>query len=214
MLYFLFLPLLVACRFVREKKLEGVVVFADDSNVHSLEFFNLIQKVNWVGVLPIGVLGYAGFRDASSANSRRRRRGSLLLGVVHKGQVPPKIDLQVQTLVKDFNGTFDGWHAHRPLPLDWDSGKGTPLLDNRLQWAGFVMNARAVWASEDQTMRPPWLKDWKLWARLKEGVYLDFRSILKDESQVEQLAEFGLTGVVRHWWIRVEGRPDFKFPSR
>lgn len=29
-------------RFVRKKKLEGVVVFVDDSNVYSMEFFNLI----------------------------------------------------------------------------------------------------------------------------------------------------------------------------
>ncbi|KAG0556142.1 hypothetical protein KC19_11G029200 [Ceratodon purpureus] len=202
-------------RFVREKKLEGVVVFADDSNVYSMEFFNLIQKVNWVGVLPMGILGYAGFQDGNNAKSRRRRRGSLLLGVVHKGQVPPKIDLQVQTLAAgNRNGTVDGWHAHRPLPLDWDSGKGTSLLDNRLQWAGFVINARAFWTSEHQTKRPPWLKDWKLWARLKDGVYLDLRSILKDESQVEQLADVGPKDVVRHWWIRMEGRPDFKFPPR
>jgi hypothetical protein len=161
-------------------------------------------------VLPMGILGYAGFQDAGNARSKRRRRGSLLLGVVHKGQVPPKIDLQVQALAGSVNGTLGGWHAHRPLPLDWDSGKGTRVLDNGLQWAGFVVNAKAVWAST-----PPWLKDWKLWARPREGVYLDLRSIVTDESHVEQLADSGhKDGRVRHWWIRMEGRPDFKFPSR
>lgn len=48
-------------RFVRKKKLEGVVVFVDDSNVYSMEFFNLIQKVEWVGVFLLGVFGYVGF---------------------------------------------------------------------------------------------------------------------------------------------------------
>jgi galactosylgalactosylxylosylprotein 3-beta-glucuronosyltransferase 2 len=186
-------------RFVREKELEGVVVFADDSNVHSMEFFNVIQRVNWVGVLPMGILGYAGFQDGKS---KRKRRGSLLLGVVHKGQIPPKIDLQVQALAGD---KTEGWHAHRPLPLDWDSGKGTPLLDDKLQWAGFVMNARAVWAP------PPWLRDWEEWVRLEEGVYFDLRSIFEDESHVEELEG---SGVVRHWWIRMEGRPNFKFLPR
>jgi len=197
----------MACRFVREKKLEGVIIFADDSNGYSLKFFDVIQKVSWVGVVPMGVLGYAGYQDESSNNPKRKRkrRGSLLLGIVHKGQVAPKIDLQVQTLAQD------GWHAHRPLPLDWDSGKGTALLDNKLQWAGFVMNARAVWAPD----RPHWLQDWKVWTRSKEGVYLDFRSIFKDESQAEELL-FPDRGrnQVRHWWIRMEGRPDCKFPSR
>lgn len=197
-------------RFVREKKLEGVVMFADDSNVYSMEYFDIIQRVKWVGVLPMGILGYAGFQDTSNnPKNKRKRKGSLLLGVVHKGQAPPKIDLQIQTRTGDSNGTLDGWHAHRPLPLDWDSGFGTPLLDNRLQWAGFVMNARAVWAPQ-----PSWLNDWKLWARLKQGVYLDLRSILKDESLVEQLAGLGPQDEVRHWWIRMEGRPDFKYPSR
>ncbi|XP_073396971.1 probable beta-1,4-xylosyltransferase IRX14 isoform X2 [Physcomitrium patens] len=196
-----------ALRFVRKKKLEGVVVFADDSNVYSMEFFNLIQKVEWVGVLPLGVLGYAGFQDTSK--KKRRRRGSLLLGVVHKGQVPPKLDLQVQTLTRNLDGALHGWHAHRPLPLDWDSGKGSTVLDDRLQWAGFVLNARAVWAPE--TVRPQWLKGWQDWARLEEGVYLDLRSIFNDETHVEPLAE---NNIVRHWWIRAEGRPDFKYPSR
>jgi len=200
----------LAYRFVREKQLEGVVVFADDSNGYSLKFFDVAQKVNWVGVIPTGILGYAGFQDAGSNNPKRRRkrRGSLLLGVVHKGQVAPEIDLQVQTLARD------GWHAHRPLPLDWDSGKGTTLLDNKLQWAGFVMNARAVWANLEQAGRPLWLKDWKVWTRLKEGVYLDLRSIFKDESHVEELFPDWGRNAVLHWWIRMEGRPDCKFPSR
>lgn len=191
---------------MREKQLEGVIVFADDSNGYSLKFFDLVQKVNWVGVVPMGILGYAGFGSNNlNRNRKRKRRGSLLLGILHKGQVAPKIDLQVQTLA------VDGWHAHRPLPLDWDSGKGTTLLDNKLQWAGFVMNARAVWAN---SYRPHWLHDWEAWTRLKEpGEYLDLRSIFKDESQVEELIDWG-RNQVRHWWIRMEGRPNCKFPSR
>lgn len=203
-------PTVLSCRFVREKKLEGVIVFTDDSNVHSLKFFDVAQRVNWVGVVPMGILGYAGFQDGSNYPKRRRkRRGSLLLGILHKGQVAPKIDLQVQTLARHGNGALDGWHGHRPLPLDWDSGKGTTLLDSKLQWAGFVMNARAVWATE----LPHWLKDWKVWSRVKEGVYLDLKSIFMDESRVEELPDPG-RHQVPHWWIRMEGRADCKFPSR
>ncbi|XP_051115005.1 beta-1,4-xylosyltransferase IRX14-like isoform X2 [Andrographis paniculata] len=45
-----------ALRVVRDKRLEGIVVFADDSNIHSMEFFDEIQKVRRIGAVSIGIL--------------------------------------------------------------------------------------------------------------------------------------------------------------
>lgn len=49
-----------AMRYVREEKLDGIVIFADDSNMHSLEFFDEIQKVKWIGALSVGILAHSG----------------------------------------------------------------------------------------------------------------------------------------------------------
>ncbi|KVH87892.1 Glycosyl transferase, family 43 [Cynara cardunculus var. scolymus] len=40
---------LQAMRVVREDKLDGIIMFADDSNMHSSELFDEIQKVEWIG---------------------------------------------------------------------------------------------------------------------------------------------------------------------
>ena len=40
--------------------MDGIVVFADDSNMHSMEFFDEVQKVNKVGALSVGILVHSG----------------------------------------------------------------------------------------------------------------------------------------------------------
>jgi len=54
---------------VREKKLDGIVMFADDSNMHSMELFDEIQNVKWVGALSVGILAHSsGTGEESSAS--------------------------------------------------------------------------------------------------------------------------------------------------
>ena len=36
-------------RIVRKERLDGIVMFADDSNMHSMELFDEIQSVKWIG---------------------------------------------------------------------------------------------------------------------------------------------------------------------
>nr|GEY04449.1 probable beta-1,4-xylosyltransferase IRX14 [Tanacetum cinerariifolium] len=54
---------LQALRVVREEKLDGIVMFADDSNMHSLELFDEIQKVEWIGAVSVGILAHSSHPD-------------------------------------------------------------------------------------------------------------------------------------------------------
>ncbi|KAM0032267.1 putative 1,4-beta-D-xylan synthase [Helianthus debilis subsp. tardiflorus] len=54
---------LKALRVVREEKLDGIVMFADDSNMHSLELFDEIQNVEWIGAISVGILAHSSHSD-------------------------------------------------------------------------------------------------------------------------------------------------------
>lgn len=46
-------------RAVKEEKLDGFVVLLDDSNMHSMEFFDEIQNVKWLGAVCVGIMANA-----------------------------------------------------------------------------------------------------------------------------------------------------------
>lgn len=204
-------------RYIRDHELEGIVVFADDSNVHSMIFFDAVQKVKWVGAIPIGILGHAGFGDfgkQTSSDLVEEKEGKGLdrdfqhLEILHGGPA------QVQGPACDSSGSLKGWHSVSPVSLDREAMKrASEVEEKRLEWAGFVLNARAVWARKHD--RPNWIKDWADWAQPKEGVFIDLKSIVRDENQIEALSNCGQNEtVVLLWWARVEARADSKFPAR
>lgn len=172
-------------------------MFADDSNVYSMQFFDVVQKVQWVGALPLGILGHAGFEDPAPSKSP---------GVLRKSE------LQVQAPACDTSGSIKGWHAFGSLPLDGELVMRERDLETKLEWAGFVLNARAVWEAKPD--RPKWIKEWMEWAHPEEGQYFEMRSMVSDESKVEALGACGREDAVLVWWARMEARSDSKFPSR
>ncbi|KAG2291218.1 hypothetical protein Bca52824_037887 [Brassica carinata] len=44
---------------MEEEKLDGFVVLLDDSNMHSMEFFDEIQNVKWLGAVCVGIMANA-----------------------------------------------------------------------------------------------------------------------------------------------------------
>ncbi|KAK5810839.1 hypothetical protein PVK06_026156 [Gossypium arboreum] len=46
-------------RIIREKKLDGIVMFANDSNMLSMELFDEIQNVKWFRAVSIGILTHS-----------------------------------------------------------------------------------------------------------------------------------------------------------
>ncbi|KAI6699275.1 hypothetical protein NL676_013599 [Syzygium grande] len=174
-----------ALRIVREEKLDGIVVFADDSNMHSMELFDEIQNVKWIGALSIGILAH------SSTTTDESKSSTVQQVAEEENRLVP-----VQGPACNSSNKLVGWHTFNTLPYE---GKAAIYIDDRatvlprkLEWAGFVLNSRLIW--KDAEDKPEWSP----------------LSLVKDPSVVEPLGSCGRQ--VMLWWLRVEARSDSRFP--
>ncbi|CAH2043201.1 unnamed protein product [Thlaspi arvense] len=188
-----------ALRIVRDKKLDGIVVFADDSNMHSMELFDEIQAVKWFGAVSIGILAHSGNADELS---------SVLM---NQGKKKGKPSMPIQGPSCDSKEKLVGWHVFDTQPyaektVAFIDDKAN-LMPSKMEWSGFVLNSRLLW-KELVDDKPTWVKDVNL---LDDNGEVDSPlSLVKDTSMVEPLGSCG-----RHvllWWLRVEARADSKFP--
>ena len=192
------------CRIVREKKLDGIVMFADDSNMHSLELFDEIQNVKWIGAVSVGILAHSGGSE----------EGDLLMQESDADEKDEKkSQIPVQGPACNASGNLAGWHTFDTQPFLERSaiyiGDRAVVLPRKLEWAGFALNSRLVW--EDVEGNPVWVKD--LLEIGKDGEDIESPlSLLKDTSVVEPLGSCGRKILL--WWLRVEARADSKFPAR
>lgn len=187
---------------VREEKLDGIVMFLDDSNMHSLELFDEIQNVKWVGAVSVGILAHsAGSSEIELPNVQRDDNEK----DEKKSQVP------VQGPSCNSSNHLVGWHTFNTLPFQERSaryiGDRAVVLPRKLEWAGFVLNSRLMW--EDRLEKPEWVKEWE---EVGEEDVESPLSLLKDTSMVEPLGSCGRKVLL--WWLRVEARADSKFPAR
>ncbi|XP_047949908.1 probable beta-1,4-xylosyltransferase IRX14H [Salvia hispanica] len=192
-----------ALRIVREKKLDGIVMFADDSNMHSLELFDEIQNVKWIGAVSVGILAHSGGSE----------EGDLLMQESDADEKDEKkSQIPVQGPACNASGNLAGWHTFDTQPFLERSaiyiGDRAVVLPRKLEWAGFALNSRLVW--EDVEGNPVWVKD--LLEIGKDGEDIESPlSLLKDTSVVEPLGSCGRKILL--WWLRVEARADSKFPA-
>ncbi|XWS45225.1 hypothetical protein CRYUN_Cryun15aG0118000 [Craigia yunnanensis] len=182
-----------ALRIVREKKLDGIVMFADDSNMHSMELFDEIQNVKWFGAVSVGIL-------ANSVNTDET--------VDQKEEEEEKSRMPVQGPACNSSNMLAGWHTFNTLPF---AGKIAVYIDDRgtvlprkLEWSGFVLNSRLLW--KDGGDKPEWIKD----IDMLDGDIESPLGLVKDPSVVEPLGSCGRQVLL--WWLRVEARADSKFP--
>jgi hypothetical protein len=184
---------------VREKKLDGIVMFADDSNMHSMELFDEIQNVKWVGALSVGILAHSSQTDEESSAS-----------VIQKEDEENRA-VPVQGPACNSSNQLVGWHTFNSLPYVGKSatyiGDREIVLPRKLEWAGFVLNSQLLW--KDAEDRPEWVKDLDTLDHADEDVETPL-SLLKDVSLVEPLGSCGRQ--IMLWWLRVEARADSKFP--
>ncbi|KAL2522721.1 putative beta-1 [Forsythia ovata] len=192
-----------ALRVVRQKKLDGIVVFADESNMHSMELFDEIQNVEWIGAVSVGILSHSGGSEGveSSAVSREDNDKN------ENSQMP------VQGPACNSSNQLVGLHTFNMLPFMERSAKyvgdRAAVLPRKLEWAGFVLNSRLVW--KDVEDEPRWVKDLDEVGR--EGGDIESPlSLLEDPSVLEPLGSCGRK--IMLWWLRVEARADSKFPAR
>lgn len=182
--------------------MDGIVMFADDSNMHSMELFDEIQTVKWFGALSIGILANSAPTDESSQS------------ILQKKEEDEKIQpMPVQGPACNSSDQLIGWHTYNSLTY---TGKKAIYIDDRatvlpkkMEWSGFVLNSRMIWKEAED--KPEWVKD----LDDLDGVGENIESplfLLKDPSMVEPLGSCGRQILL--WWLRVEARFDSKFPSR
>ncbi|MCL7026334.1 hypothetical protein MKW94_023460 [Papaver nudicaule] len=189
-----------ALRVVREERLDGIVMFADDSNMHNMELFDEIQSVKWFGAISIGILAHSGSTDGQFSISKKQENEE-------------NLSMPVQGPACNSSGHLVGWHTFNALPyVDKRAtyiGDGAMVLPKKLEWSGFVLNSRLVWQEIED--KPEWVRDLDTLA--EDAEILDSPlSLLKDASFVEPLGNCGRK--VMLWWLRVEARGDSKFPPR
>ncbi|CAN6917738.1 unnamed protein product [Brassica oleracea] len=192
-----------ALRVVKEEKLDGVVMFADDSNMHSMEFFDEIQNVKWFGAVSVGILAHSGNAEEMVMSMDKRRE-------VEEEESSSLSSLPVQGPACNATDKLIGWHVFNTLPY---AGKSAVYIDDvaavlpqKLEWCGFVLNSRILW--DEAESKPEWVKEFGL-LNENEGVESPL-SLLNDPSMVEPLGSCGRQVLL--WWLRVEARADSKFP--
>eukprot|EP01018_Ginkgo_biloba_P039888 Gb_15481 [translate_table: standard] len=192
-------------RLVREQRLDGIVMFADDGNTHSLELFDEIQSIKWMGALSVGILAHPGHSEILRMQESEGNKID-----AKEGGREENLPVPVQGPACNSSGHLVGWHTFNSLPYAKQSATfiddGATVLPRRLEWAGFALNSRLLWKDND---RPAWIRDWDDWT--SDGQILDSPlSLLKEDSFVEPLGRCGRNVLL--WWLRVEARADSKFP--
>lgn len=191
-------------RFIRERRLDGIVLFVDDSNTYSLDFFEESQKVKRLGSFSVGILSHGGLLGAFNEGVEADN-GVRVVGALESKRSNPFLPLQGPAC--NGSGHVVGWYA--PTKDDIKSGIQGIRSTGSLEWAGFALNARLLWEEHDR------LTGVRSWNELFEGSQISIKSpldFLTNESLLEPLGNCGRN--VLMWWLRVEARPDSKFPSR
>ncbi|XP_038985829.1 probable beta-1,4-xylosyltransferase IRX14 isoform X2 [Phoenix dactylifera] len=188
-----------ALRVIKERRLDGIVVFADDSNIHSMELFDEIQKVKWVGAASVGILAHSGKLETAAQRQLSKE--------VEEENSP----VPIQGPACNSSDQLAGWHTFNSLPYVNKSatfvGDGGTVLPRNLEWAGFVLNSKLLWKEAEQ--KPDWVRDLDEVVRNGEEIESPL-DLLKDASFVEPLGSCGKKVLL--WWLRVDARYDSKFP--
>uniref|UniRef100_A0A0D9WAD9 Glycosyltransferases n=1 Tax=Leersia perrieri TaxID=77586 RepID=A0A0D9WAD9_9ORYZ len=163
-----------ALREIRNRKMDGVVVFADENSILRTELFDEAQKVKSVGAVPVGVLG----EDEGASESF------------------------LQAPSCDAAGNLVGYHVSDETMLP--ASRRDMLLSSKLEWAGFVVNANALW---EAAHRPEWMRDI---AAIDDGAAASPLSLVTDAARVEPLASCGQAALA--WSHRSDSLHEVKFP--
>ncbi|XP_023003000.1 probable beta-1,4-xylosyltransferase IRX14 [Cucurbita maxima] len=181
-----------ALRIVSKMMLDGTVIFVDDSNLYSMEFFDEIQSVKWFGALSVGIIVQSDKQDELSEE-------------VEKASIP------AQGPACNSSNKLVGWHTFNALPYAGKSAKfigdKISVLPRKLEWSGFVLNSKLLW--KDAEDKPEWVNDFDTLDVGDEALESPL-FLLKDALMVEPLGSCGRQVLV--WWLRVEARFDSKFP--
>ncbi|XP_042411855.1 probable beta-1,4-xylosyltransferase IRX14 [Zingiber officinale] len=178
-------------RMVRDRGMDGVVVFADDSNVHSMELFDEAQRMKWMGAISMGILTLSAGLSGTTAEDRH-------------SPVP------INGPACNSSGHLVGWHTYNPLPSTGATfiGAGKTVLPAKMEWAGFVLNSKLL--RREAEGKPTWVRNLDDVGRKAEDIDSPL-CLLEDASFIEPLGNCGKKVLL--WWLRSEARHDSKFPT-
>lgn len=132
-------------RFIHEHRLEGVVVFADDTTTYNLNFFDEVRKVDWLGAFSIGALTCSETQGHACIDMQNG-----LESLVSEGNNQSSSPMSLQSPC-DSSTPDVYWY---PLMRN-ESNQGMPSMGS-LDWSDFAFNARMLWQNPDV----PWIKSW------------------------------------------------------
>nr|CAI93183.1 glycosyltransferase [Saccharum officinarum] len=166
-----------ALREIRTKRMDGIVVFADENSILRTELFDEAQKVTTVGAVPVGILG----EDDGTNESF------------------------LQAPSCDAEGNLVGYRVSEETVLP--ANRSDMLMSSRLEWAGFVVNARTLW--EDTNERPVWVRNLNAIddADARAGSPL---ALVTDAGRVEPLASCAQAALA--WAMCFHSLHEVKFP--
>ncbi|KAG6544780.1 hypothetical protein Mapa_013806 [Marchantia paleacea] len=182
-------------RFIKERQLEGVVVFADESNSHRLELFDEAQRVHWFGALSVGLLMPPKSYEKGDSPSRWSAMDATQASAPF---------LPVQGPACNASGFLVGWHSEYGTLHSVDGKSRTSW---NFEWSGFVFNSAVLFELGN---RPSWIKDWDEWANERDNLGSP-TVMVSDEAFIEPLGGCGRDILV--WWARSEARADSKYPE-
>lgn len=218
-------------RFIRDHRMEGIVTFLDDSNIYTLELFDVAQKVDWIGAFSVGLLfcsrlpefshdGHK-FSDGLSRVSKESKCAE------HERNHPRAADEScIHTLYNNLSAFKEDPESRPLLPLEgpvcnteghvvgWyspckDEQKQVMAGSENLEWVGFALNAEILW--EDNS-KPIWIKSWNEFSGVNTSLPRNPLAFLKEMSFVEPLGNCGRDVLV--WCLQLEGDLEIEFPSR
>eukprot|EP00850_Spirogloea_muscicola_P022904 SM000317S12249 [mRNA] locus=s317:97335:99749:- [translate_table: standard] len=134
-----------ALRYIRAQRLEGVVVFADDSNVYTPSFFEAVQRVKAFAIASAGMLLQVGFNVGSATSSRGggSAHGRALVQIATQ----PELEAPVQGVVCGANRSLLGLHVVSPWPtyarISFDRAD--------MEWASYALDAGILWRTTAAT---------------------------------------------------------------
>ncbi|KAH7435522.1 hypothetical protein KP509_06G068100 [Ceratopteris richardii] len=171
-------------RFIRTNRLDGIVLFVDDSNTYSLDFFKEAQRTKWMGGFSIGLLPDFGGEEGKS---------STIMPVLH-----------LQGPVCDASGQISGWYTPFKVRNDLHISD-----QSALDWAGFSLNAKLLWEGFES---PAGFIKWNRLFQEKPNLFVSPLNFVRNYTLVQPLGDCGCSILL--WRSRVEARADSKFPSR
>ncbi|MCO5563321.1 hypothetical protein L7F22_016961 [Adiantum nelumboides] len=211
-------------RFIRNHRLDGVVIFLDESIIFDVDLFDAAQKIAWFGTFLVGLLQHSELPAFTQENVELARNFSIA-SVVGKF----KNTVGSSGTSKELNTFRDNRHSisvkedpisRLSLPLDGPvcspeghmAGWYVSSPKKSRKWAAFALNSRMFW---EDVSKPSWIKSWGELFCENSSLPESPLAFLRNYSYIEPLGDCGRSIMMWSMGVdSVEASVGSNFPSR